>query len=922
MNSLCMRNWYLYLSIALLLSACKTEEAIKVATISLKGNWKVILDSLQAGENARWFQNDLKGDTINLPGTLDQANLGEVNELEPALNNYVLSHLARKREYIGPAWYQKEIEIPKDWKKAKYMLELERILWESTVWVNGILAGKDNSLVTPHQFDISQQLKPGKNIITIRVDNSNLYPHINVTSDKYPGHTSGEMGHAYTNHTQIKWNGILGEMIVKKSGSDAPYNLRIDPDQENKLVQFRFKSEASGLDEVAYEITLGDKIVQKGTVGINSSENVYSGTVSLTEEVLLWDEFTPNVYHLKLITKEGSVLSSTFGFRKLNTKEATLSLNAKRIYLRGTLECAIFPLDGSPYMDKTSWKKMMQQAKAYGLNHLRFHSWCPPKAAFEAADELGFYLQAELPHWSLEVGRDSVTNEYLKKEAQRILDTYGNHPSFILMSLGNELEGEFSFLNGLVETLKETDDRRLYSTTTFSFQKGAGAVPQPQDDFFVTQWTDKGWIRGQGIFNAEAPHFNKDYSNEMNHIQLPVISHEIGQYSVYPDLSEIEKYTGTLSPLNFLAVKADLQKKGLLPLATDFTRASGNLAAILYKEEIERAMKTPDFDGFQLLQLQDFPGQGTALVGLLNAFWESKGIIDSTAFKEFCNPVTPLLRFEKAVYKSGETFEATIQIANFWQPIKNTHLRWSIKDGDQTLHLGDVKGKQLNLGNDNYLGEIKAILKVEKATQLRVELEIVGTNYKNEWKVWVYPSTVITLEDLVYTRSFKEAKSALAQGKKVLLNPDYKKLKGVDGRFVPVFWSPVHFPDQPSTMGILCNPDEPALANFPTSFHTDWQWWDLNIQSKAMILDELEVQPLVRVIDNFVTNRNLGNIFEVSVGSGSLLCTSIDLDTNLDERVVARQLKKSLVDYMKSDAFKPNKNINFEQLETHLIQDR
>lgn len=920
MNQLYMKNWHFFLSITMLLVACKTEKAIKVAEINLAGNWVVVLDSLAEGEKEAWFEKKIEGAAINLPSTLDQAGLGRPNQLEPGLNNYVLSHLTRKREYIGPAWYQKEIEVPGNWNEGRYYLELERILWESKVWVNGTLAGKNNSLVTPHRFELSEYLEPGKNLITIRVDNSNLYPYINVTSDKYPGTTSGEMGHAYTNHTQIKWNGILGKMRLEKTGLDAPHSLRIDADLVQQRINFSFSSESLGQEEIAYEIALGDQMIQKGSTAIERKENLYSGTVALTEKPLTWDEFQPNLYSLKLITSDGSMLNSTFGFRDLDAQNAELSLNGKPIYLRGTLECAIFPLDGSPYLDKASWKKMMKQAKAYGLNHFRFHSWCPPKAAFEAADELGFYLQAELPHWSLQVGKDSATNEYLTQEAFRILDTYGNHPSFLFMSLGNELEGELSFLNELTKTLKKLDDRRLYTTTTFSFQKGAGAIPQPEDEFFVTQWTDKGWIRGQGIFNAVAPHFDKDYRNEMSHIQMPVISHEIGQYSVYPDLSEIDKYTGTLTPLNFISVKEDLEKKGLLSLAADFTRSSGTLAAILYKEEIERALKTPDFDGFQLLQLQDFPGQGTALVGLLNAFWDSKGVIDSTVFKEFCSPVTPLLRFKKAVYKSGETFNAEVQIANFLEPITDCDLRWAIKNGDQILHLGDIKGKQLTIGNENFPGAIKVDLKVDQATQLTVEVEIVDSPYRNEWKIWVYPPTEIDMGGLIYTRSFAEAEKALAQGKKVLLNPDYKNLKGVDGRFVPVFWSPVHFPDQPSTMGILCDPKEPALSTFPTDFHTDWQWWDLNIQSKAIILDELGLEPIVRIIDNFVTNRSLGNIFEARVGEGALLFTSIDLDTNLEERIVAKQLKKSLVDYMKSNSFAPKQTTRLDLLKEHLLE--
>lgn len=912
MNSSKLIFIFSWVSLWVTILGCSMPRAESPEVIDLAGVWQVVLDSLAEGDAGAWYQQKLKGHPIHLPGTLDDAGLGKPNNLEPALNNYVLSHLARKHEYIGQAWYQRDFQVPVDDAVGGYVLELERVLWESAVWINGQQVGTSHSLTTPHRYDITAHLKPGKNQITIRIDNSNFYPFINVTSDKYPGYTSGEMAHGYTNHTQTKWNGILGRLQITKLPKSGFSQLQVYPSLIDSTLRFTVAAKTDSVKDVPYEIWLNGQSLQKGRALLTSAGQGFSSTIQLEKAALSWSESDPNLYTLQIGNK---ALRTTFGFRDVSNINKQLTLNGDRIYLRGTLECAVFPLSGYPYTSKADWRRIMENAKAYGLNHLRFHSWCPPKAAFEAADELGLFLQAELPHWSLKVGTDSLTKKFLYHEAQRILLEYGNHPSFLLMSLGNELEGDMTFLNDLTATLKAKDQRRLYATTSFSFQKDAGSVAQPEDDYLVTQWTDKGWIRGQGIFNAVAPHFDKDYNNEVAHIDIPVISHEIGQYSVFPDLSEIDKYTGNLQPLNFVAVHNDLKQKQLLRYAPQFTLASGNLAGLLYKEEIERALKTPGFDGFQLLQLQDFPGQGTALVGLLNAFWESKGIIDSTTFRQFCGPVVPLLRFEKSIYENGETFNAAIQIANFSKPMDTCHIRWYIRQGAQQLSTGLIPNNSLCIGNENYPGSIRAVLNVDKASQLTVGLEIVGTPYRNEWNIWVYPIPDIQAGNVVYTRSFEEAKTALGQGKKVLLNPDYKTLKGVDGRFVPVFWSPVHFPDQPSTMGILCDPDHPALAHFPTNFHSDWQWWGINLLSKALVLDELGVDPIVRVIDNFVTNRSLGNVFEAQVAQGNLMVVSIDLDTDLHQRPAARQLKYSLMSYMRSSDFKPTVCIPFEQIE-------
>lgn len=543
------------------------------------------------------------------------------------------------------------------------------------------------------------------------------------------------------------------------------------------------------------------------------------------------------------------------------------------------------------------------------MNHLRFHSWCPPEAAFNVADEMGFYVQVELPVWSVTLGKDSATVEFLRAEAKRISKEYGNHPSFCFWSIGNELQYDFNILASMLGEMKAADDRHLYTTTSFTFEKGHGDWPENQDDFFVTQWTKKGWVRGQGVFNQELPSFDKDFRASIEGMEVPLVTHEVGQYSVYPDLTEIPKYTGTLMPLNFMAVKEDLEKKGLIDKAPQYLQASGKLAAILYKEEIERALKTPGISGFQLLDLHDFPGQGTALVGLLNAFWESKGILTGEEFREFCAPVVPLLRFPKAVYTNNETFEAQIELCNYGKDeLKNSTLSWEITADGRSLGKGKTSAAALAFGHNGGLGKISFPLQqVTNASKLEVCLSLDGTEYRNRWNVWVYPSSVDTKwGDIKYTRNYDEAMALLKKGQKVLFNPDWRTLQGIEGKFVPVFWSPVHFPNQAGTMGVLCNPTHPALADFPTDMHTDWQWWDLNINSTTLVVDSLQGgTPVVEMVDNFVHNRRLTSLYEGRVGEGKLMLATFDLQTALDKRPVARQMLYSILNYMNSEKFAP-----------------
>ncbi|MFS4417263.1 sugar-binding domain-containing protein [Maribacter sp. 2307ULW6-5] len=907
-------KWALALAIAGFALGCDRGAP---TSISLEGPWTVRLDSLDVGESEAWASAPFDGAAISLPGTLDDAGMGTPNTLEPELNNYVLSNLARKHQYIGKAWYQREVYIPKDWENKKITLTLERVIWESTVFVNGREMGKAESLIGSHTYDLTEAMTPGKHLLTIRIDNGNKYPLINVPGTRYPDPINQDMAHGYTNHTQIKWNGMLGDLILEAASPNAPGNLQIYPKVDTNSILVTYEQPNEDTSGQYLEILNANGTVVYHTPMDRATYE--SGLVSLEvqrpEALYFWDEFNPKVYTARVVSASDT-LQAPFGYQKIAQENGDLTLNGKRIYLRGNLECSIFPLTGHPPMEKEGWASLIGQAKAYGLNHLRFHSWCPPRAAFEAADEAGFYLQVELAHWSLRVGEDAATTAFLRKEADKLLREYGNHPSFILFALGNELQGDIGLLNEMTAELKKKDQRHLYATTAFSFQRPTGERPEPEDEYFITQWTDKGWIRGQGIFNSSPPHFNADYSANSEHIEIPLISHEIGQYAVYPDMSEIPKYTGVLEPLNFMAIRNDLEQKGLLGLAGDFTNASGKLAALLYKEEIERALKTPGFDGFQLLQLQDFPGQGTALVGLLNAFWESKGAISAQDFRKFNSEVVPLVRFEKAVYESGETFKALVEVANFFKELSGQRINWSLSDEDGTiLEQGSFGNVDLILGNNVGLGAIELALETERAQKLTLAVAIEGTEYQNDWSIWAYPKNVpTTANDIVVTSSMARAVAALENGRKVLLSPDPESLEGVQGRFVPVFWSPVHFPNQPATMGFLVNKEHPALTNFPTDTHTDWQWWDLAIRSKSVSMDSLDVEPIVRSIDNFVTNRSLTTLFQAKAAKGALVFSAMDVTSDLENRPVARQLRHSLLTYMKSDAFAPNKSVTVKEL--------
>lgn len=873
-------------------------------TIDLSGKWKAAFPS---GETSQ----------VSIPGTLDMAGVGEPNRLVPVMEKPQLLRLTRKVSYIGPCTYSRQIEIPASMAGKSLRLKMERVLWKSSLKIDGMsIHGENKSLTTPHYFEIPP-LKAGNHTMEITIDNSQQYDI-----------STQNLCHSYTNDTQTMWNGVLGEFTLTDIPAVELEMVKVYPDHSRGGVEVEITVNNHNKDnkKCGFTFDVSEKASAKAPIRNKVSYKAPTGRTVFKHFVAIdgaksWSDLNPDLYVMNVSDGKSSK-AITFGMREVSTNGKSLLVNGRKIFLRGTLDCCIFPLTGVPPTDKEGWKKEMEILQAWGFNHIRFHSWCPPEAAFEVADSMGFYLQTELPVWSLKIGDDPQVTEFLSEEFHKMSDAYGNHPSWIMTTCGNELQHDFNVLNDMVKEMRDYDSRHLYAATSFTFEKGHGGHAEPYDQFLITQWSDDGWVRGQGVFDKVSPSFDKNYASAMGCVKVPLVSHEIGQYAVYPDLSEIEKYTGVLDPLNFKAVKADLEKKGLIGKAADYLKATGSFAKILYKEEIERALKTPGFSGVQLLGIQDFPGQGTALVGLINSFWESKGVTDASDFRHFNSPVVPLANFPKAVYTSEETFQAVVDIANYGQTNLNPdNIVWELSDASGNRKSGTLASATLPQGEVMKVGSVQVALNdFSIPSKLTFKVAIPNTEYENSWNIWVYPVIEkVNTRSVVVTSSLDTAKKELAKGGKVLFMPETDKVNGIESKFLPVFWSPVHFPKQAGGMGVITQSAHPALKGFPNDGHSDWQWWKPVKNASVMHMDAItdiktgqHIEPIIGVIDNFLHNRRLGYMFETKCGKGTLVVSSINLSADSPE---IKSLYKGVLEYMNSSAFKPANEINSKSLE-------
>ena len=647
--------------------------------------------------------------------------------------------------------------------------------------------------------------------------------------------------------------------------------------------------------------------------------------------------------------------------------------NGHKIFLRGKHDACVWPLTGHVAMDVESWRQYLGDCAAYGLNHVRFHSWCPPEAAFVAADELGIILQPELPFWGDFNDKDSVLMQFLHKEGENILRCYGHHPSFRMFALGNELWGSIDKMGEFIEDFRKIAPDKVY-TFGSNYYLGYQGVKKGMDYFTTCRVGGEGWgnynthTRGSFSF-ADADDggmINHFYPNTMMNFEegcklafpegsswtkaVPVISHETAQFQTYPDYDEIKKYTGVLYPFNMEVFRDRLEKAGMLDQAKDFHQASGLWSLQLYKQDIEMDLRTPNMAGFQLLDLQDYPGQGSAYVGILDAFMDPKGLCTEREWRQWCAPVVPLLVADRFCFTIEDGIHAWIQIANYsGESLNGNTLRWELtahwvrNHVQSEVHMvpDPVCSGEIKLPSTEGLftaGELKIDLSsLDKPTQLQLSLciddtEYFGVPYHNTYDLWAYPAwtDLSKLESmLLVTNELDErAVTQLEKGKSVLLMPEASELT-VGGLFQTDYWNYRMFKTisennkktvSPGTLGILCDPEHPIFRGFPTQMHTNWQWFPVIKASHPMMLDNTgkDYRPIVQVIDNIERNHKLGLIFEFQVGNGKLLVCMADLD-HAASYPEGRAFYSSVLEYMTSKDFAPKTKItldDFRQLMT------
>ncbi|MCG2583953.1 discoidin domain-containing protein [Massilia sp. TS11] len=910
----------------LLLSLMLAASAQAADRLDLSGSWRFALDPQDHGPPSTWQAQ------IQLPGILNAQGFGEpISTTTPWVlslydKNWALRDeykaftqpgqvkvpfLAQPpRHYLGAAWYAREVEVPASWRGKRISLFMERPHWGSTVWLDGRKLGERNSLVAEHTYELGM-LAPGRHQLAVRVDNRMLLPY-------------RPDAHSVSDSLGMSWNGIVGKLELRASTPVYLDDAQVYPDVATRTVVLRVKiGNASGRAGQGQITANGQRLAVRWSAEGGTAEL----RLRFPAATPLWDEWHPALQQIQLRLQgvgADDARTLSFGFVEVKARGNDILVNGRSVFLRGTHHGGDFPLTGYPPTDVAYWKRIFSINKEWGINHIRFHSFTPPEAAFHAADEVGIYLQPEPGMWN-EVSPGTPMEAMLYAETEALIRAYGNHPSFLLLSPSNEPKGKWkAAFDTWIAHYRVADPRRLYSNGTGHTEPVVPELDQGTDFLAVQRIGPKPLRNVKGWFG-------RDYAESMAGIQVPVLGHETGQWVAYPDFRVIEKFTGYLQPGNYEIFRASARANGVLEKNAEFAYASGRFQLACYKEEIEAVLRTPGMAGYQLLDLHDYLGQGTALVGILDPFWEPKSYATAAEFRRYNAETVPLARLSRNTLTTADTLDVPVEVAHYGQAaLTAVQASWQVLDSQgRALAGGQFAPRDLAIGRGQVLGRIVqplAALPAPAAYRLVVRLD--GRQIENDWPFWLYPAKVETAvpQGVRLTQSWPEAQAWLAEGARVLYQPRKADIAwdGAPLDTVPVFWNRLMNPAWTRMLGLWIDARHPALAGFPTAGFMEWQWTELVRGARSLPLAGLPaaLQPIVQPIDDWNRNHKLGMLFEARVGQGRLLVSSIDISSQLDERIVARQLRRSLLDYMASDAFAPTAMLSPAQLQTMLFDTR
>lgn len=873
-------------------------------TVSLDGKWEFQLDPSNLGEADHWYLNTERfSGAIKVPGSWDAQGFGPETD-------------KMRHNFIGKGWYRRKVMISSRSEGQRLFLCFGGVYRSARVWVNGKEVGRHLGYVSDFEFDITNQVQPGKYAwIVIEIDSEQ---HAEVDP------LQGAMD--IVDEIFSYWGGIWGHIRLEWRSSAWLEDLHVETQAapSNCVVTANLKGKRGAADGLRLEILAPDgKKVAEREMPIN--EAVKDGQVELKVDVpdaLLWSPESPNLYTaiLTLLKQKDSLdrVESKFGIRTIRVQGSNFILNGKKYFLNGYGDDCVYPQTICPPSDKQFYIAQLKIAKSYGFNYVRLHSHFLPPEFFEACDEAGMFVSPELPiaylrNYNYAQGK---AKELYKSEWAKAIVRYRNHPSIFDWCMGNELWDGIDLAPDLYKMAKQLDPARLVIDSDGIMPSGFidGQKDRPTLDFYTV------------MFNILTMPLANPAKFETGIPLKPIITHEEGNFAQFPQLKDIELYTDDLKPFWLTDTRVRIAKYGLLKETEKWTENSQKLYYLCNKDNIEALRKNPRISGYDWWLLQPwYPGSN----GLLDVYRRPTSITPEQV-RQFNGPVVLLEDGLKLNYRGNENLHIQFSVSNYSsKTLQAANLSWQILSGAQVLGKGQRTVDDVAQGGVSKLGEMGAALPnplAPEPLQLIVRLEGNGQTYENQWTTWLYPAVRPNLsqphplyvsDDLQPMLAVFHPRLIPAQGNLpspavyvarepterlleaaeegscvVLLSPAGVFLTDVT-TFKSAWWLGV-FPGD-SNAGTMVY-DSPVTKAIAPDGWCDAGWFHLLQGAQTVILDDLPAQPqvLIRALNvnstpspfsravNFDYRwRNKSLLFETKVGQGSWIVSGLNFDAAL-----------------------------------------
>jgi hypothetical protein len=779
------------------------------------------------------------------------------------------------------------------------------------------------SYLTPFRINLSQPpiaAAPGETLtITARVDarrNRELDPLMGCLDT--------------LDFLYVTWGGIHLPVRLEATAATRIDDIFVVPRLADETAELRVTT--AGLH--AGKLTITAEIIDQAGTSVTTTETTVGG--GATQNVLaaripqpkLWSPKSPHLYtaRVRLLVDGATVDERTvrFGMREFKVSGGQFLLNGQPIFLRGYGDDCIFPNTICPPVDKAELRDRLERARAYGFNFVRHHSWTPPEAYLDAADELGMMLQPEFPfayRWDLPTTPEARRGAIAQWDA--VIRMNRNHPSIVTWCMGNEQYDSFELAPDMYQAARRLDPTRpIVDSDGCQFKHAA----RESLDYLVIQFGEGHSIGFQdGKYDIPAA------------IKKPVVAHEMGYFVTLHDLTQIDRFKGGMRPYWLFQTRDLAQQNGLQAAYPDWLAASYRLQALCLKTNMEAARRSR-LAGTSVWLFQDYPNCAEGVVGM---FGQPKGL-SAQEFRRFNAPNVLLLDIPRRNWWTDETTEVHFAVSRFEDDTSRAaKLHWWLKHGAETVAEGEQTNLAIRSGEVRQLPAIKLELpKLERAAKLTLRAELTDSNGKteNSWNLWVFPRALTTLasssvrvvgfdrlrdvirdavphesgripEDtrlIVTTRLDASITRYLNDGGRVLLLGPAPTFATEPTNFRLSSW------DGGGPSGTILDPRHPSLRDFPSDGWCDLQFYQLIQNSKTVLLTGLPVriEPIVRCIDRPTRLADRAYLFEASVGAGKLLVSSFNFVAALGANDAAGTfLLERLVRYAVGPDFDPKTSL-------------